>query len=394
MNRLAIEFNTSLPESTLATLALLQLPGIGVARYWKLIARFGGPEAMLNLSAAELALAFKDENQSLWKNFVNNPQATELGQALKRQLDVIEQQQIALLPFDSDNYPALLAEISQPPPVLYLQGDSRCLELPQIGIVGSRKPTPVGLDNAEHFAHYLAKQGLAITSGLALGVDASAHSGALRAGGKTLAVLGSGLGCVYPHQNKGLAADIIAAGGLLISEYPPLTSARPGNFPQRNRIISGLSLGVLVVEAAAKSGSLITARLASEQGREVFALPGSIHCPVSRGCNGLIRQGATLVESAEQMIDELQGLLALKSEQLTLLPQADEAPKLKRDLKPSSLQQHQQQLLDKMGYELVSFDTIAERTELDVSVLLGELMSMELAGLISQLPGGYLRRAP
>ena len=386
MFRLASEFCSKLPDSTLATLALLQLPGVGCARYWQLMQRFGSASALLHLSEYQLAEAFKGEAKNLWANFCSNPQHSRLGERLQRTLHHLIELNIELLAYGDINYPELLRQISRPPALLYLRGDSSCLELPQIGIVGSRRPSPIGLNNAKYFARQLVQQGFAITSGLALGVDAAAHAGALQGDGKTLAVLGTGLDCIYPRQNQKLVENILAADGLLVSEFSLGCEARPGNFPQRNRIISGLSLGVLVVEAAAKSGSLITARLAAEQGREVFALPGSIHCPVSHGCNGLIRQGATLVESTEQMMEEMQGLLALKAEQLSLLPSPASRP-----MPESVISTKQRKLLKYLGYDITSLDTLAERSDMDTGVLLAELMVLELSGVISQVAGGYLR---
>tara|TARA_B100000809_G_scaffold166910_1_gene164249 strand:+ start:656 stop:1822 length:1167 start_codon:yes stop_codon:yes gene_type:complete len=386
MSRIASDFCSKLPDSTLVTLALLQLQGVGCAKYWQLMQRFGSAMALLHLDEYQRAQVFNGDVKNLWASFCSNPLSSKLGEKLQRILSDLIDLNIELLAYDDINYPELLKQISRPPALLYLRGNSSCLELPQIAMVGSRRPTPVGLNNANNFAQELVQQGFAITSGLALGIDAAAHAGALRGDGKTLAVLGTGLDCVYPRQNQQLAEKILAEEGLLVSEFSLGCGARPGNFPQRNRIISGLSVGVLVVEAAAKSGSLITARLAAEQGREVFALPGSIHCPVSHGCNGLIRQGATLVESTEQIIDEIHGLLAFKSEQLSLLPSSTS------ELVPEKgISTEQQQLLHYMGYDVASLDTLAERSAMDTGVLLAELMALELTGVISQVAGGYLR---
>jgi len=209
-------------------------------------------------------------------------------------------------------YPALLKEIADPPPLLFVRGDPAVLSRPQLGIVGSRNPTPGGRSLAEDFARSLSRCGLVVTSGMALGIDAAGHRGALRGGGTTLAVAGTGPDRIYPARHRDLARAIVEQGAI-ISEFAPGTPALPSNFPRRNRIISGLSLGVLVVEAACRSGSLITARLAAEQGREVFALPGSIHNPLARGCHHLIRQGAKLVEDIEDIVEELGPLAAVIS---------------------------------------------------------------------------------
>lgn len=388
MRCLAAEFSSDLPPTTLATMALLQLPNIGCARYWQLIKRFGSITALLQLSASEQLVAFDTDTRNAWRCFCETPKESNLGKKLLLTLESLKHLNIQVLACGDNNYPQLLQQISKPPALLYLRGDSSCLELPQIGVVGSRKPTPVGLDNARAFSLYLAQQGFAITSGLALGVDTAAHQGALQSGGKTLAVLGTGIDCIYPRQNIILADNIVSSGGLIVSEFALGTTARPGNFPQRNRIISGLSLGVLVIEAAEKSGSLITARLASEQGREVFALPGSIHCPVSRGCNGLIRQGATLVESTEHIVRELHGMLALKSEQLSLLPSNGE---VNDGLIVPNHTKVQTKLLDALGYEATSLDDLASRSEVEIGTLLAELMALELNGIVTQVATGYLR---
>ncbi len=212
--------------------------------------------------------------------------------------------------WDSAAYPALLASIPDPPLALFVEGDADVLALPQLAVVGSRNPTAHGRDTAVQFAAHLARSGLAITSGLALGIDAASHRGALQAGGRTVAVLGCGLDTIYPRENEPLAAAITAGGGALVADLPTGTAPLKQHFPRRNRIISGLSVGTLVVEAALRSGSLITARLAGEQGREVFAIPGSIHNPLARGCHRLIRQGAKLVEDADDIFVELGALLA------------------------------------------------------------------------------------
>ncbi|CAG0910748.1 unnamed protein product, partial [Cyprideis torosa] len=215
-----------------------------------------------------------------------------------------------ILPITSEQYPSLLRAIDDPPPLIYVVGDPNLLSYPQLAVVGSRNATRAGIANAEAFSLHLASAGLGITSGLALGIDTAAHRGALKADGITLAVAGTGLDGVYPARNRSLAEEI-ARTGALISEFPIGTRPSPENFPRRNRIISGLSLGTLVIEAAAKSGSLITARLASEQGREVFAIPGSIHNPLARGCHQLIRQGAKLVETGDDILEELAAILNL-----------------------------------------------------------------------------------
>ncbi len=281
------------------------------------------------------------------------------------------------------HYPKSLLNIPAPPPLLYAKGDVSLLSCPSIAIVGSRNATKQGMQNAEQFAQVLTAAGLTVISGLALGIDAAAHQGALiRAeaqlgGGSTVAVTGTGLDLVYPARNRELAHRI-ADAGCLLSEYPLGTPAIASNFPRRNRIISGLAMGVLVVEAAAQSGSLITARSALEQGREVFAIPGSIHSPLSKGCHVLIRQGAKLVESAQDVLEELNwnpcNLLEL-------------APKPNLETDPSL-----QHLLDLAGYDPVSVDELLQRSTLSIAEVQAGLLALELNGKMELLAGGQYRR--
>ena len=286
---------------------------------------------------------------------------------------------IDLLPLSDTRYPALLREIDRPPPLLYVRGAVDLLSLPQLAIVGSRRASRGALEDARAFAAQLAGGGLVITSGLALGIDGAAHRGAL-ATGRTIAVLGTGVDVVYPRQHAGLAAEILAAGGSLVSEFPPGFPVRRESFPQRNRIISGLAMGVLVVEAAVKSGSLITARLAMEQGREVFAIPGSVHNPQVRGCHQLIREGATLTETLDDVITQLGGMLAYKAEEAGLrrapppAPAADEA-----------------RVLAALGFDPLDPDTLAERTGMAIPGLLAALATLELQGWVDNLGGLYMR---
>lgn len=276
-------------------------------------------------------------------------------------------------------YPDLLREIADPPPLLYARGNIELLQNPQIAIVGSRLCTPGGAQTALEFAAQLAACGLTISSGLATGIDSQAHRGALQAGGTTIAVCGTGVDRIYPLQNRRLA-DQIAERGLIISEFPLGSAASRQNFPQRNRIISGLCLATLVVEAAERSGSLITARLAAEQGREVFAIPGSIHNPQSRGCHRLIRDGAKLVEKIEDISEDLSSLLGYMFEHRTS-PRA--AQPLDAGLRG---------LLDAIGYDPVNTDTLASRSGLTIDKLSSMLLQLELKDLIRSAPGGcYVR---
>jgi len=280
-------------------------------------------------------------------------------------------------------YPPLLREISGAPATLYVLGSVEALASPQLAMVGSRSPTPGGLATARAFARWFARAGLTVTSGLALGIDAASHEGALAAGGLTVAVCGTGLDRIYPAEHAGLAARI-AASGALVSEFPPRTPPQRCHFPRRNRIISGLSLGTLVVEAARKSGSLITARLAGEYGREVFAIPGSIHSPLSRGCHQLIRQGAKLVEEAADVLSEIKFPLA--KEQLTMTPGGD--------AKPAELDKEYEMLLDALGFEPATLDVLVARTHLPGESVASMLLILELEGRVAALPGGRYGRIP
>jgi DNA processing protein len=281
-------------------------------------------------------------------------------------------------------YPPLLKEIPDPPPMLFVRGNMEVLSSLQIAIVGSRNPSPSGRRTARRFAADLGDFGVTVTSGLALGIDSQAHAGALEAGAATVAVLGCGLKTVYPRSNRALA-DSICENGVLVTEFPPAMQPLATNFPRRNRLISGLSVGVLVVEAALKSGSLITARLATEQGREVFAVPGAIHNPVARGCHLLIREGAKLTESLEDIIDEIPALAAARkaAHKVASVPHHGEG----------GVDGAAKVLLDNIGDEPVTIDTLFNLTTLPVDEISANLLDLELLGLIESLPGGaYVRR--
>lgn len=282
-----------------------------------------------------------------------------------------------------DIYPPLLKEIAQPPLVLYAIGDIKLLYTPQIAIVGTRKPTINGSETARQFAAHLAKIGLTITSGLAAGIDGASHEGALQAQGKTIAVLGNGLNHTYPPAHKTLQAKI-AEQGLLLSEFSPNMKPRAEYFPQRNRIISGLSIATLVVEAAVKSGSLITARLACEQGREVFAIPGSIHNPQARGCHALIKQGAKLIETVDDILEELPALLQLSLEFGLSTPTIDKPKQLPLDKKQSIV-------LKYIDYVPTPLDIILERCGEDHNEIFSVLMQLELNGYVASAAGSYTR---
>ncbi len=293
--------------------------------------------------------------------------------------DWLEPDGHTLLVLGQESYPALLAAIDDPPPFLYVNGDVDVMHLPSLAIVGSRNPTKGGERNAFDFAEHLAGSGFVVVSGLAQGIDTAAHKGAVASGGATVACLGHGIDRIYPAVNRDLAHSI-AAQGALVSEFPLGTPPDKRHFPQRNRLISGLCLGTLVVEAAKRSGSLITARLAGEQGREVFAIPGSIHNAMSRGCHQLIRSGARLVETADDIVSELAPLLGRVAEQ----EQAD-ATGTPADPEPDA---EHAELLDIMGYDPVRLDELVSRSGLTIDQLSSMLLILELEGRVEKLPGG------
>lgn len=294
--------------------------------------------------------------------------------------------------WDDADYPALLRRIASPPACLFVVGDVMALWQPQIAIVGSRSPSAGGSDNARAFATAFAGAGLTVTSGLASGIDAAAHCGALDAGACTVAVMATGPDRVYPPAHRDLATRI-AHHGALLSEFAPGTEARREYFPSRNRIIAGLSLGTLVVEAAERSGALITARLAGDAGREVFAIPGSIHNPVARGCHRLIRQGAALVETADEVIAALGPVASELADALRARLHDGVAPAPADAMAEPPSDPVVRQVLDALAFDPVGIDQLAERTGLTVAALSSMLLHMEMAGLVSAAHGRYSRRA-
>jgi len=292
-----------------------------------------------------------------------------------------------LIPYSAPGFPPQLQGAGACPLVLYCIGDAELLLRPQLAIVGARTATAQGLRDAEDFALHLVQRGLVVTSGLALGIDAAAHRGALRAGGATVAVCGTGLDRVYPARNRQLAHEI-AAQGVLVSEFAPGTPPRAEHFPRRNRLISGLSLGVLVVEAARESGSLITARLAAEQGREVFAIPGSIHNPLSRGCHQLIRQGAKLVEQVDDILEEVGDAVgAWLRAQRGAAPAAEPTTPA-----PDGVATQTSALLEAFGDTAMTLDELLARSGLGIADLHRQLLELELAGQISATADGRYER--
>ena len=276
-----------------------------------------------------------------------------------------------LLSWDSPKYPPLLKEISDPPLVLYAQGQLSALEKPSLAIVGSRTPSITGSENARFFAREIARHGVSVVSGLALGVDGQAHLGCLDVKGQTIAVLGTGIDRIYPRRHANLA-EKIKENGLIISEFPLGTPPVSGHFPRRNRIISALSLCILVVEAAIKSGSLITARMALEQNRDVLAIPGSIHNPLAQGCHYLVQQGAKLVTSVADVLEELKINPLIQS-------------------KIFSLASEKENLVKFIGFEMTTIDQIVLRSGWSMEEVLCDLASLELTGVIASVPGGYMR---
>ncbi|MGD8630832.1 MAG: DNA-processing protein DprA [Gammaproteobacteria bacterium] len=362
-------------ETLIDWLTLYHAPGIGPASYHQLLEHFPDPADILNAASGQLR-QFGLPDSSI--DALRQPDST----AIERDLEWQAKPGNRILTCRDPDYPALLQEISNPPPLLYIHGNVEVLQEPQLAMVGSRNPTAAGRQTAVDFARHLSAAGLVITSGLALGIDSAGHQGALDAGAPTIAVMGTGLDRVYPAGNRDLARRI-AGVGVLVSEFPPGTPPRAEHFPRRNRIISGLSLGTLVVEAAIRSGSLISARYALEQGREVFAIPGSIHNPLARGCHHLIRQGAKLVETAQDIMDEL-GPLATAFDP-TAMPATDQ------DTQPQ-LADDYAQLLESIGFENTSVDMLVETTHLTPAEVSSMLLQLEMNGYIAASPGGFYNR--
>jgi DNA processing protein len=345
------------------------LPNVGSARIQKLLNHFGSAKAVRVAAEHELVQVLGARAATAIREFDGEAQ-------IRIALDWLVEPTNHLITIDTPDYPALLREIPDPPVLLYGKGRRAFLERQCVAVVGSRNATQSGSETAARFAEALSASGLTVVSGLALGIDAAAHRGALDAAGSTIAVVGTGLDRVYPARNAALAREI-AEKGLLLSEQPLGTPPLAENFPQRNRIISGLSLGVLVVEAAIASGSLITARCAADQGRDVFAIPGSIHSPLSRGGHGLIKQGAKLVEDAADVLRELGWLGMAVGSGVSSVDDESELPSTIRDA---------------IGFDPFSVDELAVRTGESAPVLMGKLSLWEIEGIISQLPGGRFQR--
>lgn len=377
-------------EDLQAWLRLSLTHGIGSAAARKLLAHFGSPQAVFDapVTATQACVSLAQAAQ-----LRHQPEAFE--QALEATWAWLQASSKhtahALIALGDSRYPEGLLHTADPPLLLYVLGPSAWLSSSPVlldwqrslAIVGSRNPTPQGQENAHQFAKHLADQGWSIVSGMALGVDAAAHAGALASSHgaiATVAVVGTGLDRVYPRQHKQLAHQI-AHQGLVISEFPLGTPPISANFPKRNRLISALSRGTLVVEAALASGSLITARTASEQGREVFAIPGSIHAPQSKGCHALIRQGAKLVESAQDILEEFPAQARVPVE--SGVPEG---------VKPAAIDEPVHPLLHALGHDPASLDVLSARTGWDAARLQSQLMELELEGLLVRMPGGVYQR--
>lgn len=361
------------PEELAAWLRLLETPQVGRESARKLLAAFGSPQAVLGASTAAR------------REVIGAKAAAALAET-SAEIDAVISATLAwlsaapcaepraVITLGDPLYPQALLETADPPVLLYAQGRAELLRADSIAVVGSRNPTAQGAENAQAFAAHLSGAGLTVVSGLALGIDAAAHGGGLAGAASTIAVIGTGLDRVYPRRHRELAHRI-AAQGLIVSEYPLGTPPLAAHFPMRNRIIAGLTRGTLVVEAALQSGSLITARLASEAGREIFAIPGSIHSPQSRGCHALIKQGAKLVEGAQDILEELRP------------PGRHAAPP---DTHPASVREDS--LLDALGFDPVTLDALGARTGWSASALNIKLLELELEGRVARLPGQLFQR--
>lgn len=351
-------------ESLAAWLRLTLIPGIGGETQRKLLAAFGLPESIFAAGRSAVRGVLSSKATSLLLD-------TDNQAAISAALDWSAASEQHIVTLADPEYPQCLLEIADPPAIIYVRGRIELLNRPALAIVGSRNATPQGIQNAEHFAAAFAAAGLVIASGLALGIDGAAHRGALAADGDTVAFIGTGIDRIYPARNRDLALEI-GAKGAIISEFPLTTPVCAANFPRRNRLISGFARGVLVVEAAVESGSLITARLAAEQGREVFAIPGSIHSPQSRGCHQLIKQGAKLVEAAQDVFDELRW----------------NALSTPRTATETTVDAAEHTLLSAMGFDPCGLDDLAGRCGLTADALSVMLLHLELEGRIAPLPGG------
>lgn len=354
------------PEQLACWIGLSLIPGLGGESYRKLLAAFGEPQ---NIYATGYGALAKVVGGTAAQGICQGVDAAAVAPTLAW----LGQKQNRILTLADPEYPQSLLQIPDPPPLLYVKGRHELLNRPAIAVVGSRNATAQGVTNAQAFGHALSDAGLCVVSGLALGIDAAAHRGGLDGASTSIAVIGTGPDIVYPARNHALAHEL-AERGAIVSEFPLGAAAKAGNFPRRNRIISGLSAGCLVVEAALQSGSLITARLAAEQGKEVFAIPGSIHSPHSKGCHALIKQGAKLVESANDVLEEVGSLLGPRSP-LARSVDGEKHPELRW-----------------LGYDPADIDTLVARSGLTSETVCAMLLELELEGRVASLPGGLYQR--
>lgn len=361
------------PDDDIASwLRLQHTAGVGPVAARRLLERFGLPADVFTAGFD----ALREVVPAALAHTLSGPPGADAAARIDATLDWLARPGNAILTLAHATYPSGLLNIADPPLLLYLKGRTELLARPCLAVVGSRNASAQGVANALRFSQALSEAGLTIVSGLALGIDAAAHQGGLRGAGSSVAVIGTGADLVYPPRNRDLAR-LLAEDGCIVSEYALGVPALAANFPRRNRLISGLARGVLVIEAAAQSGSLITARMAADQGRDVFAIPGSIHSALAKGCHSLIKQGAKLVESADDVLQELQWLHAP--------PPASALP--------AEAPQGHAGLLAALGHDPVGADLLAARAGLDAAAALAELLTMELAGVVERLPGGLFQRA-
>lgn len=372
------------PDDLASWLRLEQTPGVGPDTARRLLGAFGLPENIFVTAYAALQQVVPERIA----HALLAPPSDALTLLIERTQAWAAQPDNHVLTLADPDYPPALLEISDPPILLYAKGRLALLSRPSLAVVGSRNATAQGISNAEKFSETLSLAGLSIISGMALGIDTAAHRGGLLAvkqmpdAGSTIAVIGTGADLVYPARNRALAHQI-AEAGCILSEYALGMPAIAANFPRRNRIISGLARGVLVVEAALQSGSLITARMAAEQGRDMFAIPGSIHAPLSKGCHLLIKQGAKLVESAQDILEELQYAATA-----TVMPAMTAAP----DFATQAIDAQAARVLEALGFDAVDADTLAGRCQLDIATLNAQLLTLELSRRLEILPGNLYRR--
>jgi len=375
--------NTPTPPALLLSL----LPGVGAGRYWDWVEHFGSAQNTLDAPLNSIPLC-PAKAKRLLADYQQRQHHSELVEKAQAIIEKLATEQADLISIEEPHYPRLLKQIHRAPPVLYTKGNAALLHHPQIAIVGTRNPTHGGSENATAFSRYLASNGFTITSGLALGIDGIAHQSAATEMGGTIAVMATGIDDIYPKRHQQLAHTILENNGLLVTEFAPNTPPLAARFPQRNRIISGLSIGTLIIEAAIKSGSLITAVYANEQNREVFCIPSSIHNPQGKGCHKLIKEGAHLVETADDIVQHCQGVLAKwqgQKESSGSSPQAVASPAQKH------LSDNEKHLLQLLGYEPQSLESITLNSPLATEDISASLVMLELKGIVKQSMWGYER---